>query len=484
MSLHILGIDICTHSVSAVLVQGGISAIRIEGFRSLLIPVDKNDFQEAVSLSLMEAVEPFIKISDRIAVSIPSAHFFFRNARLPFNEQNKIRQILPFEMESTLPYPVEEMILDFNILPTSGIGNHRDIFVAAVEKKILGMYLNILSAARIEPETLTFQGYMGAKVLAKLGHLPTRFIFVDLEKENGTVFLMDSGQIIMARNSSIISRENPSEETLPIVIQQMLLSLSSFYPHDFIPESVIIFKIDSDEPASYEKVTQHLGIPVIPVDLSTGYELDKKVILTEPSSLHPADRGLCMALGEIERIKGMNFLRGPFSQTKRWTENKSLVIRTGILLTAILFLSLVYLLTEWQLMEKKSRMLDREITGIFKRTFSEEKTIIDPYQQMKVKIAELKKKPFLAQGGASQMRRIDIMKEISLRTSKELDLMIGRLTIGNEDVVLSGNTNSFNTVNTMKEQLEGSPLFSQAIISSAGLDRSGNRVDFTLTLKF
>jgi hypothetical protein len=135
-------------------------------------------------------------------------------------------------------------------------------------------------------------------------------------------------------------------------------------------------------------------------------------------------------------------------------------------------------------MRKNIGTLDRQITGIFKSTFPEEKAIIDPYQQMKVKMIEMKKKPFLDRENAAQMRRIDILKEISVRISKDIDIRIGRLTIDDADVVLTGNTNSFNSVNAIKDQMETSPLFSQATISSAGLDRSGNRVDFTLTLKF
>jgi len=46
--------------------------------------------------------------------------------------------------------------------------------------------------------------------------------------------------------------------------------------------------------------------------------------------------------------------------------------------------------------------------------------------------------------------------------------------------VISGNTDTFNAVDNIKNRLEKSDLFKKIIISSANIDKSDNRVRFKL----
>jgi Tfp pilus assembly protein PilN len=128
--------------------------------------------------------------------------------------------------------------------------------------------------------------------------------------------------------------------------------------------------------------------------------------------------------------------------------------------------------------------MDKRMTQIFQSTFPEEKAIVDSFQQMKAKMAEMKKKSAFSIDRPQDIRRIDLLKELTTRIPKDLDLKIGRMVIGNEDILITGNTNTFNSVNAIKGQLEGSSMFSQVTISSTNLDRAGSRVDFTLTIRF
>jgi len=124
------------------------------------------------------------------------------------------------------------------------------------------------------------------------------------------------------------------------------------------------------------------------------------------------------------------------------------------------------------------------MTQTFQSAFPEEKIIVDPIAQMKVKIEELKKRSFPIERKGPWIKRIDLLKEISARVPTQMDVNILKLTTGDEDLVMTGNTDTFNTVNDMKSQLEGCPLFKEITISSTNLNRSGNRVDFVLTIRF
>jgi Tfp pilus assembly protein PilN len=134
-------------------------------------------------------------------------------------------------------------------------------------------------------------------------------------------------------------------------------------------------------------------------------------------------------------------------------------------------------------MEKKVSALNSQITRIFKTTFPGIKTIVDPVQQMRVKIEELKKKSTFFGRTYRTIRHIDILNEISKQIPREMDIEITKLVIGDGDITISGQTGTFNSVDDTKSKLETSGVFRQVTISSANINRSGNRVQFRLNIK-
>jgi YbbR domain-containing protein len=57
------------------------------------------------------------------------------------------------------------------------------------------------------------------------------------------------------------------------------------------------------------------------------------------------------------------------------------------------------------------------------------------------------------------------------------------MVIDLEAVRISGSTDTFNTVDKIKNSLESSECFNSATISSAKLDRTGNKVEFEIKLE-
>jgi Tfp pilus assembly protein PilN len=64
-----------------------------------------------------------------------------------------------------------------------------------------------------------------------------------------------------------------------------------------------------------------------------------------------------------------------------------------------------------------------------------------------------------------------------------LNVHITSMVIDPDTVRISGYTDTFNTVDNIKNGLESSASFSDATISSANLDRTGKRVKFEIKLQ-
>jgi hypothetical protein len=58
-----------------------------------------------------------------------------------------------------------------------------------------------------------------------------------------------------------------------------------------------------------------------------------------------------------------------------------------------------------------------------------------------------------------------------------------RVVIDAESMLMKGETDTFNTVDTIEKGLETSPYFKSVKITSANLDRSGKRVRFEMKLE-
>jgi len=94
----ILGIDISKSYVSAVQVISGLKGYQV--ISCFYEPVTDNN-----PLFALEKVAGRSDLkSDRYFISIPPSGISFRNIETPFKDAKKIRQTLPFEIESHVPF--------------------------------------------------------------------------------------------------------------------------------------------------------------------------------------------------------------------------------------------------------------------------------------------------------------------------------------------------------------------------------------------
>jgi len=131
-------------------------------------------------------------------------------------------------------------------------------------------------------------------------------------------------------------------------------------------------------------------------------------------------------------------------------------------------------------LNKKINHLNHQITDIFKTTFPKVTKIVDPLQQMKVKIKEAKKSALFPSETTKYIRSIDVLNEMSKRIPGKVEVDFTRLVISHENVVVSGITDTFNSADEIKRRIEESELFQKAMITSTTKEKSGNRIRFKL----
>ncbi|MBW2539783.1 MAG: pilus assembly protein PilM, partial [Deltaproteobacteria bacterium] len=129
MNRKILGLDIRNNTVSAVLLNSGTKSVRIEAHDIVSIP-DQKESENTLAAALETIVENIDTAGCICVASFPANQVLYRNIRVPFTNKKKIVQILPYELEPTLPFPVEDLTIDFHTINISENADHTDLIAA------------------------------------------------------------------------------------------------------------------------------------------------------------------------------------------------------------------------------------------------------------------------------------------------------------------------------------------------------------------
>ena len=87
---------------------------------------------------------------DFTVAGISSQKAMFRNISLPFRDLNKIHKVVKFELESSLPHPVEDTVLALQVRDAKDAGSS-DLFIGAVKKETVIFCCQSLNAAGVDP---------------------------------------------------------------------------------------------------------------------------------------------------------------------------------------------------------------------------------------------------------------------------------------------------------------------------------------------
>jgi general secretion pathway protein L len=485
-SRKILGLDIRSDSVSAVLIKSSLKGIWIEDHLHVDITEEMKTQGDGLSVALGFLVDRMDVTGTCCVASFPFDAVSFRNLEVPFTDKRKIRQVMPFELEPMLPFSMKDLAVDFQIANRKTEGPEKTaLIVAAVASEELKSCLDALKSFGIDPETITVSGYAAAFALAAARPFaPENWILADVHSDKVLMYCVVENQIRVVRSVPAFLENGPEKALrLAETIRSSVLAVFEQFGTDGLPQRLILSGCEPGDDGMEKCLEEILGIPVCPLNLIR----DRNIRLTNPpdASWRPdrSDNALALCLTETEGAPPFNFRRGPFAKKKFWVEHTSDIIYSGVLAGVVLLMFLTGYIVDAYSLSRKVARIDHEISGIFTSAFPDAKMSGAPLEQMQAKIKEQKKTAIFSDETQSNIRIIDILNDVSRHIPKELDVKVTKLSVSAGNVTIAGDTDKFNSVDDMKNNLEQAKLFTAVTITSANLDRSGNRVDFKLKLQ-
>ena len=482
MSRKVLGIDIRNETVTAVLLHSSLREHHVADFIHLSFS-GPEDPERSLSSALQTLAEKMDLTGSDYVVSIPANQFIFRNLQIPFSNSKKIRMVLPYELETTLPYAAEDLVIDFHALNGAPAGDQTELIAAAIERTKLSPYMDALASINADPEKLTLGGLPTALCLANQADPEEDQFFVEIDDSFGTLFVMAGGGLQLIRSFPLPAAGPSKAPQLCAQIQQTLAAFLESSELNFEPIEVVANGIGLDETDIIPQLSKALDMPVKTASIADRQDIPVERNAESPWLPARMDNALALALMEVEGYEGLNFHKGQFAAQKFLSKHKQPLIKTGILAAAVLVLFFFNLIMEAYTLNKHIRRIDSQMAQVFKSTFPAVKTIRYPYQEMQAKIRETKKNAAFEAKAGPHIRSIDILNSISEQISENIKVNLTRLVIQPDNVVISGTTDTYNSVDSIKGRLEQIPQFEKVTISSSNIDRSGNEVRFILKVE-
>lgn len=490
-----LGLDIFEDTVTAVLVKGGLQGDQIVGCATESI--SRAGSPEAALAAVLGQVDAS---GCACISSIPSDRISYRNLSLPFKGRKKIDQVIAYELESMVPFAVDDLLVDFIISGQSA--EQTDILAAAVKRSYLAEYLDFLKTQALEPEVVDIRNVPIVMLLLKQEDTPANGLFIDLGRDRATIFLFLNGRIVMIRKLSLVCRSqteaeqeerdrdsgpDPDGGSLTAACQQFcrtvrntLMAFVDQTAETGRPEKVLVGGAAAFQPGVVELLGRSLDLEVELVDLGRSV----RVQMTDEMAGHwdPAlmNGALALALRDGKQGAGFNFRKEEFEPKKQFLKFRRDIRKGAIVLAMIMALVMFDYGVDYYGMKKRYNGLDQQIVKIFTQTLPDVKRIVDPVQQMQVQIDEMRQTAGIFAAGRKGRSVLDLLGDISRRVPSSLDVNVSRIVIDPEGVVIRGTTDTFNTVDSIKQGLDGSLFFRDVTITSANLERSGNRVQFEM----
>lgn len=479
----ILGLEISDTYITATEVLNGLKGSEL--LSCLSIPVENNDIQSA----LKDISSKLSHEEDRCIVSIPLSSISFRNIRVPFKDDKNIRQTLPFEMETLVPFSADEMIFDYSIIDNTDGAN---ILTAGIYKEEISNYLELLLSSGFDPDIIDINAVPVIAWVLDQQKYPNNGIYLGIGYEQQSLIIFQKGRIVIIRefNNHFKDKNENSDDSRNQILEKICteveITVHSYNSNENDPVAIekIFFGGNASSDPNIEKfLSNFFKTPAERINIIDNTNLFVDQDKSEIFDHFIMSNSLANALREHKKGRGFNFRRDEFEAKRSYFKTGPEFKKSAILF--ILLIALIFFDTgiDFYNLNRKLKKVEQKYDDERLKRFPESKNYKYPHMELKQRLAELENSTVQLPGGINPDHMIlDILKDISQRISDSIDVEVSNMVVDPDTVRITGETDSFNTVDGLKNRLEPSNLFKNVTISSANLDKTGKRVRFELKL--
>ncbi len=146
-----------------------------------------------------------------VVVSLPEKKAFLQVIQMPKMKNEELEKAIPFEAENYIPLPIEDVYLDFQVIPLSNQkSKYLEVLIAALSKKTIDSFLSCIKKAGLKPQAFEIESQSITRAIVEEQKTESPLFIVDFGKSN-TNFIIFAGSSIRFTSSNAISSKALTE---------------------------------------------------------------------------------------------------------------------------------------------------------------------------------------------------------------------------------------------------------------------------------
>ncbi|HZO82896.1 MAG TPA: type II secretion system protein GspL [Candidatus Binataceae bacterium] len=416
---------------------------------------------------------------DLVLSALPGELVIKRMLALPFSDQRKLAQVVPFALEEHLPIGVDDAVVAFARLGHEG--EQTLVMAAMVRKEDLHRHLEMLARAGLDPKTVTLGALALASLLARVRNgRAGSHLLVDLGHGSTSMVLLDAGgtpraiRTVAAEFGAGNGTPAPGASAILGAMRQTLLAHST----DHEQPELVLTGPGAATPEVRQQVAETLAVPVHTLD-----EFDCAALLGRMAGKSTRYAGcLAMLLGEAPGagVELLNFRQGEFAFRGR-TGDLGPLRTTFILAAAVLAAFLLHFGIGISANLRQLSRINRQIATIAAPALGSHTAGADVKAELTQRLAAMRKELHVMGGGGAAVSPLETLLKVSRALPPHLGAQVTNFTIEEGAIKLDGSADSFATVDRVKRALDLSGFFRDIQVTRATAGSDPSKVEFRLT---
>jgi general secretion pathway protein L len=196
---RVLGLDLGSHSLKGLILETTLRGYAVKAYAQVPMPVE-GEPSERLRAGIQALLQPGqLAGADTVVVALPGVSLAVHPISLPFSDAKKVESTLAGEVESQLPFELEDAVIDHQVARVDDSGTQ--LLVGVVRKAELAALLERLRAAKVEPRVVTHPALVYQSLLQTMPEAEESVAIVDLGHQRVCVAIgRPGGTVELARS--------------------------------------------------------------------------------------------------------------------------------------------------------------------------------------------------------------------------------------------------------------------------------------------
>ncbi|MBU1089160.1 type IV pilus assembly protein PilM, partial [Patescibacteria group bacterium] len=198
-----LGIDVGRGSIKIVALSKEAESLELRGIGET--QTNNTDWTSGDNKQIKELASDIklllrdMKLKDSFAaVSLPENEVISRLVKLPPLKKNEIKEALRFEAETFVPYPLDEVSIDYDVVEEDEAGRLL-VFAIAAKNNLIQYYLKLFKSVGVELLSLESSSLAIKRVANQVVGTESHVLLMDIGEKYSSVVCLNKGQIYYTR---------------------------------------------------------------------------------------------------------------------------------------------------------------------------------------------------------------------------------------------------------------------------------------------